>query len=595
MKLSKLYCSHSEAFKPIVFKRDLNIVLAEIRNPENHEKTTHDLGKTLLCTLLNYCLLKKSDSGLFLNKHYEKFKDFEFYLEIVIDLDSFYTIKRSVKKKSNIEIYEHGKPKYLLEEKAELIFSGGINKAKDYLNSELNFEVLRNRNYRSSLSYFLRDQSSFTNVFKTSNFNRSKDIDWKSPLSELFSINSSILFKKLEIESEIKQIDNRIRKISLEADVKEEKYKTMLSIKKEQLKSKEEEIDTLNFKKSEDNGIENLVEVVDRTIQKLVTENYYLSTQIHKSQASIINNENPINLKLIEKLYNDIQIYFDDQLIKDYSDLIDFNNQIFNERNEILKGIISKAKKKLEVNNSKLEDLYSRRSRYMSFIVSMDSFEKMKKIEQDIIDLKVDIQRIEEEIQELDGKHRLELEKRNLKAELEKAILELQVQIYSENNVILNSIKRHFSEIIYKVLNEGALISVSLNNANNIDFKAEIFDLDIQAQSSKDKGTTYKKLMCFAFDMAILATYKDRAYYHFVYHDGLFDGLDNRQKENLYNVILYYVKEYEIQYIFSVIQDELPPSLQDEARIEKLKQDGTIIKVLHDNGNEGRLFNVDPF
>jgi len=77
-----------------------------------------------------------------------------------------------------------------------------------------------------------------------------------------------------------------------------------------------------------------------------------------------------------------------------------------------------------------------------------------------------------------------------------------------------------------------------------------------------------------------------------VYHDGVFDGLDSRQKNNYYEVIQKYVSEFDIQYIYSVIEDELPPDIKD---LDVLKGNGTVIRVLHDMGNIGRLFNVYPF
>lgn len=98
--------------------------------------------------------------------------------------------------------------------------------------------------------------------------------------------------------------------------------------------------------------------------------------------------------------------------------------------------------------------------------------------------------------------------------------------------------------------------------------------------------------MCCAFDLVVLVTYYECSYFHSVYYDGVFDGLDSRQKNNYYEVIQKYVSEFDIQYIFSVIEDELPPDIKD---LDVLKKNETIIRLLHDMGNIGRLFNVNPF
>ena len=57
MKLSKLYSNKPKIFEAIEFESGLNVVLAEIRLPENKKKDTHNLGKTTLGRMLDFCLL----------------------------------------------------------------------------------------------------------------------------------------------------------------------------------------------------------------------------------------------------------------------------------------------------------------------------------------------------------------------------------------------------------------------------------------------------------------------------------------------------------------------------------------------------------
>ena len=69
MKLSKLYCNLSDLFGPIDFREGLNVVLAEIRLPKNKDKDTHNLGKTTLGKVIDYCFLAGRDKEFFLFKH----------------------------------------------------------------------------------------------------------------------------------------------------------------------------------------------------------------------------------------------------------------------------------------------------------------------------------------------------------------------------------------------------------------------------------------------------------------------------------------------------------------------------------------------
>jgi uncharacterized protein YydD (DUF2326 family) len=79
MRLSKLYSNHHNIFTPIVFNVGLNVVMAEIRLPENKDKDTHNLGKSTLGRLIDFTLLSKQDPNLFLLKHYDLFEDFVFF------------------------------------------------------------------------------------------------------------------------------------------------------------------------------------------------------------------------------------------------------------------------------------------------------------------------------------------------------------------------------------------------------------------------------------------------------------------------------------------------------------------------------------
>ncbi|PFR48944.1 hypothetical protein COK29_30720, partial [Bacillus cereus] len=116
--------------------------------------------------------------------------------------------------------------------------------------------------------------------------------------------------------------------------------------------------------------------------------------------------------------------------------------------------------------------------------------------------------------------------------------------LIEEDNNILESIKKNFTSIIVDTLGDVGVISTPLNKMNNIEFVPEIIDISTNKISSKDAGTTYKKLMCAALDLALAITYSEENYFHFIYHDGVFDGLDDRQKENFFEVVQEISKKY---------------------------------------------------
>src|SRR5580692_2091183 len=107
MKLSKLYSNKPDIFAPIDFATGLNVVMAEIRLPENKNKDTHNLGKTTLGRLLDFSFLAGRDPKFFLFKHLDIFKDFIFFLEIELTDASYLTVRRVVEEASKISFKKH--------------------------------------------------------------------------------------------------------------------------------------------------------------------------------------------------------------------------------------------------------------------------------------------------------------------------------------------------------------------------------------------------------------------------------------------------------------------------------------------------------
>ena len=63
------------------------------------------------------------------------------------------------------------------------------------------------------------------------------------------------------------------------------------------------------------------------------------------------------------------------------------------------------------------------------------------------------------------------------------------------------------------------LVALSLAVAMLVSYTA--LRLASRVATSEGKGTSYKKMLCAAFDMAVLETYADKSFYRFVYHDGI--------------------------------------------------------------------------
>jgi uncharacterized protein YydD (DUF2326 family) len=107
MKLSRLYSNQPNLFDAIDFASGLNVVLAQIRLPENMKKDTHNLGKTTIGRLIDFCFLSKRDDEFFLFRQPSLFGDFVFFLEVELLDGGYLTIRRGVREHSKISLKRH--------------------------------------------------------------------------------------------------------------------------------------------------------------------------------------------------------------------------------------------------------------------------------------------------------------------------------------------------------------------------------------------------------------------------------------------------------------------------------------------------------
>ncbi|MEY4768572.1 MAG: hypothetical protein RL637_1211, partial [Pseudomonadota bacterium] len=194
-------------------------------------------------------------------------------------------------------------------------------------------------------------------------------------------------------------------------------------------------------------------------------------------------------------------------------------------------------------------------------------------IEADLIHFKYQLDALDM----IDNK-KMDMEKKKnneLKSIIDKLKSDLSKTI--DNKDYMN-IRGLFADFVKEILQETGYISVNLNKNNNINFECKF------SATAQDEGNTYYKLLCVAFDLAILTHYAKESYFKFVYHDDVFSQLDNRIKSNLIKAIRKVCLQYNIQYIFSAIEEDIPNTPEFDFQRQE------IILNLHDNDDTGKLF-----
>lgn len=594
MKLSRLYSNKPDLFDPVEFVQGLNVVMAEIRLPENRSKDTHNLGKTTLGRLLDFGFLAKRDPKFFLFKHSDLFKEFIFFLEIELEDASFVTIRRSVKEATKISFKRHQAGHQDLSGLA-LTEWDHVNmpfeRARELLDGVLDWRAIKPWAYRKGLGYLLRSQDDFRDVFHLRKFAAAHS-DWKPFLAHVLGFDAQLIVEHYEKEEQLskKQAIAQTIKNELGGSIEDiSKIEGILLLKQKEAEKKQTLLDAFDFRTQDKDSTKQLVDDIDVKIASLNAERYSYNQTKKKIISSLEEDQILFNPDEAQRLFEEAGVLFKGQIKKDFQQLIDFNRAITDERRGYLQEEREEVEAELKRINAELNFLGKKRSEMLSFLSETDIFGKYKQVSDEMVILRADITSLERQrgflhrLQELRKEIRALTEERgNLQAQIE-ANVEMQ---NSDQDSLFSAIRVFFNEIVEEVIDRKALLSVSPNQLGHLEFKAEILDESGNATSA-DLGHTYRKLLCIAFDLAVLRAHLDEKYPRFVYHDGVFESLDDRKKENLLAIIRRYA-ELGLQPIITLIDSDLPVRAGDQPVFSS----DEIVITLHDEGEKGRIFKM---
>ncbi|MHB0973629.1 DUF2326 domain-containing protein [Thiobacillus sp.] len=569
--------------------------MAEIRLPENRDKDTHNLGKTTLGRLLDFGFLAKRDPKFFLFKHLDLFKDFIFFLEIELQDASFVTLRRGVGEATKISFKRHEAGHQDLSALPMADWDHQdvpFDRARDLLDGLLDWRALKPWSFRKGLGYLLRSQDDFRDVFQLRKF-ASAHADWKPFLAHILGFDAQLVAQHYEKEEELteKQATAQTIKNELGGSIEDiSKIEGILLLKQKEAEKKQKLLDAFDFRTHDKDQTKQLVDDIDGRIATLNAERYSLTQNKKKILASLEEDQILFNPDEAQRLFEETGVLFKGQIKKDFQQLIAFNRAITDERRGYLQEERSEIDAELKRVNTELTALGKKRSDMLSFLSATDVFSKYKQVSDDMVTLRADITSLERQrgflhrLQELrTGIRALTEERGHLQTQIE-ADVEKQ---NSDQDSLFSTIRLFFSEIVEEVINRKALLSVSPNQAGHLEFKAEILDESGNATSA-DLGHTYRKLLCIAFDMAVLRAHIDDKFPRFVYHDGVFESLDDRKKENLLMVIRRYA-ELGLQPIITLIDSDLPVRTVEN---ESVFGRDEIVLSLHDENEQGRLFKM---
>lgn len=582
MKLIKVFSDGP--FKNVKFNEGYNVVLATIHDKEN-KKDTHNLGKTSLLVVIDFLLLSKysNKSPILSNTIFSKQT---FFLELLLNSGKYLIIRRGVEKPSKISFKLNETPLDSFDIPAEWDEENvAFEEAKDMLNSFLDYDVLTNWPYRKSISYFLRSQKDYLDVFQLNKF-KGKHIGWKPFVFDLLGFDGSLVENKLKCDDEIVTKKSEIATLQKQASIdiaERDKIIGLIEIKTEEKARAESEIDKFNFYNQDATVTRELIDSIDTQLQTLNSERYRLGYVIKKINSSLEQTSTNVRLDKLKELYKEVELFFPDTLTKQYEELERFTDAISLERRKYLEENLSILKKEYSRLNDTIKVKEEERSDKISILTEVDVYDKFKVYQKELASLEAELSLLQEKLRLIDSSSTIRTEIEKLKDERKEYVDKIREAIDGRAHAEINKI---FNQIVTEVTGTNAIISIKQNSDANVEFEAD-YQTTAHVTTSEADGTSYKKLLCVAFDIALLISYSSRSFYKFVYHDGVLEGLDDRVKQRLIMVTQRICSEYGLQYILSLIDSDIPKNIEEPN--QEFPMDSVCLN-LNDLDDSGRLF-----
>lgn len=596
MKLKRLYSNSPDIFQSIEFNSGLSLILAEIRLPQNQGIDTHNLGKTTVGQLIDFCLLRGKSGDFFLFQHPELFGKLVFFLSFEMTDGRHITVARNLVDRGRIGIHvsqndltNAGRLDPKSWSHPELPFKT----AKKLLDGLLDFRTLSPWDYRDILGYLVRDQPDYSDVFQLRKF-RGKHSTWKPFLSHLLGLNASLsveLYEKLEKDD---VLESQIRVLEQNAGVIDGGDVTvidgLIAIRRREIGVVQETVDSFNFAGADQEINADLVERIEEEIASFTEERYRLSQLMRKLDESLHEDKIYFRTEDAQTLFTEVGVAFDGQLKRNFDQLLEFNREITKERRDVLVAEREDIEDRLASLEPALTALQDERANALAFMRELESLQKYKSLSGRLIEMKADLQSMEARRDAITKVIGLRQERRALGeriGQLQTAI-EKDVQAQAElESSVYSQVQKYFDEIIHFVIEDHALLTVSVNSTGSLDFGASIVNEKGNATSA-GRGHSYHKLLCIAFDLAVVRVYGRTNFPRFVFHDGVFETLDPRKKRRLVEVLREYAVDG-LQPIITSIDEDLPDPIGSSSTSLQVAE---VVRLLHDDGQAGRLFNL---
>lgn len=602
MQIERITCNRPDVFVPIVFNAGersdvLNVVFGDVKRPKDKHRDSHNLGKTRLIEVIDFLFLATVGKTHLFGRHRERFKELTFFIELRLASNDFVGVRRSVTEPTRIDLVRSEEPLGDRVEAPALSWSHvevAFDRARQILDGWFAFSALGGYSYRKAITYFLRSQQDWSDELQLQKFSAGADRDWKPFVGQLFGYDHDKLRRKYDLDLKVEELSAERARLANRTDDGEAdlpKLRAELASLKGSLDAVEKELDAFQFEEAERRLIRELVDDIETRISVLNQTAYNARYDAEQIRASL---EQPDKLDLdrVDETFREAQLAFPEQLKRDYEALLAFRRSVTTERRSALKKRLVEIEEILAAVRVERTKLDLERRRRLAVIDSEDTVEKFKGLQREQANLRRRFERREDDANRLEELRQASRRWRDKKRERDELIEQIN-EMLAATNERLTHFQASFDGFCRAVLGLEGIFSFRMNDHGNLEYRIGLgLDGKRGETSAQGDGTSYRKLLCALFDLALLRMYRDERFFQFTYHDGVLEGLDNRKKRAFLDLVRTEIGSGGLQYIFSAISSDLP--VNAAGRAEPF-DDSEIVLRLDDTGDDGRLFRGPAF
>ncbi|TNB46833.1 DUF2326 domain-containing protein [Martelella lutilitoris] len=602
MQIERITSNQPDVFRPIDFNAGeqsdiLNVIFGDVRRPKDNSRDSHNLGKTKLIEVIDFLFLSNPGKGSLFTKHVDRFQELVFLMELRLASNDFVGIRRSVAEPTIIDlIRSEERLGHDVDDPQRSWSHVGVTleRARQILDGWFAMTILGEYSYRKAITYFLRSQNDWQDELQLQKFSVGKDRDWKPFVGQLFGYDHGLLVSKYNLDTEVQELEKEHSRLEVRVDLRDAdlpKVRAELAALEGSITETEDQLDRFQFDETEQRLIKELVEGIEARISELNQIAYnarYDAEQISRA----LEHSDRLDLDRIDDVFGEAELVFPGQLRQSYEALLSFRARITRERKAALK-------KRLEEINTQLEEIRAERSKLdeerrnrLVIIDSDDTIEKFKALQNSLAKLRRRRDRHQSDVDMLEELGRAARKLREKKRERDAMVDKINDMVSASSSRLMR-FQALFDKYCRAVLSLEGIFSFRVNTSGNLEYEIGLgLDGRRGETSAQGDGTSYRKLLCALFDLALLRTNRGERFFQFTYHDGVLEGLDTRKKRAFLDLVRREISEGGLQYILTAISSDLPT---DELGRPIPFDDAEIVLRLDDTGNDGRLFRGPAF